>query len=271
MDSRQEVRSLKKALRALTVMNEKGDATVTEVARAIGAPRTTAYRLLETLASEGYVHKQPHSDFYRLTSKVTQLAAGFQGENLLLEVARPHIDALGRRIGWSVSLSTPRGAEMVIRITTTHDSALALDRYAIGLAVPMLHATAGFCHLACCDEAERERLLEIARASGDPLQAMAHDRPRLDPVLKRVRERGFCNIEFARYREGNVAVPLLMDGRSRGGLVMRYIKSAMTADKLREDYIPRLRELARTIAGEYGARSSRAPLDDLHVAAVRGP
>ena len=63
MDSRQEIKSLKKALRALTFMNQKGDATVTDVARAVGIPRTTAHRVLATLACESYVEKQPASDY----------------------------------------------------------------------------------------------------------------------------------------------------------------------------------------------------------------
>ena len=82
MDSRQEIKSLKKALRALTFMNQKGDATVTDVARAVGIPRTTAHRVLATLASEGYVEKQPPSDYYRITSRVQKLAQGFIFEDI---------------------------------------------------------------------------------------------------------------------------------------------------------------------------------------------
>ena len=39
MDDRQEVKSLKKALRVLKVMNQKGDATVSDIAAEIGVPR----------------------------------------------------------------------------------------------------------------------------------------------------------------------------------------------------------------------------------------
>jgi IclR family mhp operon transcriptional activator len=241
MDDRQEIKSLKKALRALTVMNKKGDATVTDIAVGIGVPRTTAYRLLETLAAEGYIAKQPNSGYYRLTSAVLQLASGFQSENLFLEIAQPLLSDLGRRIGWSVSLATPRANEMVTRITTNHDTALALDRFMIGTVVPMLHATTGFCYLAYCNDSEREILVGMARASGDPL-------------LARVRTRGFCNLEFNAYREGNVGVPLLIDGRPLGGIVMRYIKSAMTGEKLFKEYIPLLKEVSEQISEQFLSR-----------------
>jgi IclR family mhp operon transcriptional activator len=255
MDDRQEVKSLKKALRVLKVMNQKGDATVSDIAVAIGVPRTTAYRLLETLATEGYLERQPHSPYYRLTSEVLQLAAGFQSENLLLEIARPLISELGTRIGWSLSLSTPRAAEMVTRITTNHDTALALDRYMIGTGVPLLHATAGYCYLAFCTDSEREILIGMARASGDPLQSLAHHREKLESVLQRVRTRGFCNLEFSLYREGNVGVPLLAGDRPLGGIVMRYIKSAMTGQRLLKEYIPQLTELSARISHEYVSRT----------------
>jgi IclR family mhp operon transcriptional activator len=256
MDDRQEVKSLKKALRVLKVMNQRGDATVSDVAVAISVPRTTAYRLLETLATEGFVERQPHSPYYRLTSEVLQLASGFQSENLLLEIARPMIYDLGAKIGWSLTLSTPRAAEMVTRITTNHDTALALDRYTIGTGVPLLHATTGFCYLAFCTDSEREILIGMARASGDPLQSLAHHRDKLETVLQRVRSRGFCNLEFSAYREGNVGVPLLAGERPVGGIVMRYIKSAMTGQKLLKDYIPQLTDLSTRISEAYMARTN---------------
>jgi IclR family mhp operon transcriptional activator len=254
MDDRQEIKSLKKALRALTVMNKKGDATVTDIAVGIGVPRTTAYRLLETLAAEGYIAKQPNSGYYRLTSAVLQLASGFQSENLFLEIAQPLLSDLGRRIGWSVSLATPRANEMVTRITTNHDTALALDRFMIGTVVPMLHATTGFCYLAYCNDSEREILVGMARASGDPLQSLSHHGEKLSSVLARVRTRGFCNLEFNAYREGNVGVPLLIDGRPLGGIVMRYIKSAMTGEKLFKEYIPLLKEVSEQISEQFLSR-----------------
>jgi IclR family mhp operon transcriptional activator len=255
MDDRQEVKSLKKALRVLKVMNQKGDATVSDIAGAIGVPRTTAYRLLETLATEGYIERQPHSPYYRLTSEVLQLASGFQNQHLLLEIAQPLIVDLGAKIGWSVSLSTPRAAEMITRITTNHDTALALDRYMIGHGVPMLHATTGFCYLAFCTDIEREIVVGMARASGDPLQSLAHHKEKLDTALQRVRTRGFCNLEFSQYREGNVGVPLMAGERPLGGIVMRYIKSAMTGQRLVNEYIPQLTALSAQISEQYLTRT----------------
>jgi IclR family mhp operon transcriptional activator len=260
MDERQEIKSLKKALRALTFMNQRGDATVTEVASAIGVPRTTAYRLLTTFTAEGYAEKLPHSDFYRLTSQVQRLASGFREENLLVEVARPLMIQAGHELGWSLSLSTPRGAAMMVRLTTNFDTTLVLDRYTVGFETPILHATTGLCFLAHCSSADRTAILELARQSDDPKQRLSHDPERLDAILGRIREFGFSNMEFPEYREGNVGVPVFVDGKVIGGLVMRYFKTAMRGDKVRTLYVPRLQKIADDIRTECESRLAESRL-----------
>ena len=285
MDARHEVKSLKKALRVLKFMNERGDTTVSDVAKAVGVPRPTSYRILETLASEGYVEKQEHSVFYRITSRVQGLAVGFKDEELLLEIAKPLIADLGRELGWPVTLSTPRGGKMIVRTNTDFDCALALERWSIGFAIPMLLSTGGFCYLAHCPTAEREELLRHEDAGAIPgpnflepgegrYLSLADDirhltrfnRNSYEEVLQLVRqtrEYGFCNIEFKSYREGNVGVPLILDGKPIGGLVMRYIKSVMkNTDRIERIYVPRLTRLADDIVVAYGARTGHnaAPL-----------
>ncbi len=281
MDARHEVKSLKKALRVLTFMNQRGDATVSDVAKAIGVPRPTSYRILETLASEGYVEKQPHSVFYRITSRVQGLAVGFQDEEVLLEVAKPMIVELGKELGWPITLYTPRDGKMVVRINTDFDCALALERWSIGFAVPMLHATSGYCYLAHCPAAERDAILAKA-ADGEELEPnyippgegryltvtdeFSHltrfNRNRyeeLSLLIKQVRDRGFCNIEFKHYREGNVGVPLVLDGKPIGGIVMRYIKSVMkNTDRIQKLYVPKLQQLANEIIAAYVAPPIRS-------------
>ena len=232
MDAREQVKSLKKSLRVLAFMNQRGDATVSQVAMAVGLPRPTAYRIMETLVSEGYLAKLPHSVFYRITSLVQVLATGFQDEELLLEVARPRIMALGQELGWPITLYTPRGINMVVRLNTDHDSALALQRWNVGYAVPLLDATSGYCYLAHCPSVEREELVgaalraeSFATASDGPdamryltvTDSYSHltrfnqtRAEEIDYLIKLVRERGFCNIEFKRYPEGNVGVPLML-------------------------------------------------------------
>jgi IclR family mhp operon transcriptional activator len=261
MDERQEVKSLKKALRALTFLNTHGESTVTEVACAIGVPRTTAYRLLETLAAEGYTEKQPHSVVYRLTSMVQRLSAGFGDTDLVVEVAKPLIHQTGEEIGWPIAFATPRGKDMVVRVITDHDTTLAIDRYQIGFTTPILHAPSGFCYLAYCDEDTREDVVNLTREAHPAMDSLRFDNDYLEYMFAQVRARGFCHILFSQYSEGGLAVPVVIGGRPIGGLVMRYIKSAMRSQEVESRYAPRLRELAARIAAAYEIRASERLLD----------
>lgn len=254
MDSRQEIKSLKKALRALTFLNQKGDATVTDVARAVGIPRTTAHRVLATLASEGYVEKQPPSDYYRITSRVQSLAAGFRLEQQLLEVAKPLVAEAGQELMWPIALTMPRDGEMVIRLGTDHDCPRALERFNIGFSVPIVHATGGFCYLAFCPEEEREELLADALHAARERQMGILDPLEIEYMVSTTRKRGWCNLEFNQYREGNVGVPLMAGGRVVGAVVMRYIKSVLrNTGQVQSTYVPRLQALSNEISRRFDA------------------
>jgi IclR family mhp operon transcriptional activator len=260
MDERQEVKSLKKALRALTFLNCHGESTVTEVACAIGVPRTTSYRLLETLAAEGYVEKQPHSNIYRLTSMVQKLSSGFGDSDLVIEVAKPLVNLVGGEVRWPLALATPVGSDMMVRIATDFDTPLAIDRYLIGFRTPMLHAPAGLAYLAFCEDEQRASILDLVRRTGPEAEQDRDYEHELRFTLDRIRAQGFCHIRFAQYREGGLAVPLFADGRVVGGIVMRYIKSTMKAAQLEERYAPIVQHLAADISAAYGRRLEQANL-----------
>jgi IclR family mhp operon transcriptional activator len=257
MEERQEVKSLKKALRALTFLNCHGESTVTNVARAIGVPRTTSHRLLETLATEGYVEKQPHSHVYRLTSMVQQLSAGFGEADLVIEVAKPLIQSAGRKVGWPLALATPQGSEMMVRIATDHDTPLAIDRYFIGFRTPMVHAPAGLCYLAHCEDAQRASLLDLSNRTD--CAALGHPRSEaeLEFMFDQIRRDGYCHIRFAQYREAGLAVPLFADGKVVAGIVMRYIKSTMKASQVEECLVPTIVQLAADITEAHRRRMDR--------------
>jgi IclR family mhp operon transcriptional activator len=237
-------------------LNSHGESTVTEVARAIGVPRTTSYRLLETLASEGYVEKQPHSDIYRLTSSVQRLSSGFGDSDLVVEVAKPLVRKVGAEIGWPMALATPHGKDMVVRITTDHDTSLAIDRYTIGFQTPILHAPAGLCYLAYCDDDLRASILELSRCADAAASGLRNNVEHLAYILNQIRAKRYCHIHFAEYQEDGLAVPLIVGGRAVGGIVMRYIKSSIKFAKIESFYVPILQQLAEDISAAYEARIS---------------
>jgi len=75
MDSRQLIRSTRKTLAAITLLNQHEALRVSEVSRELGLPRTTAFRILETLRELGYVERREHDGRYEVTEHVLTLSA----------------------------------------------------------------------------------------------------------------------------------------------------------------------------------------------------
>src|SRR5579859_1724227 len=127
MESTRPIRALMRGLDALTVLNLQDGATVSEVAHEIRLPRTTVYRILETLCDCGFVFRDTADERYRLTILVRGLSAGFDDEAWVTRIAKPIMYALGEELIWPLHLATLSGTRMRIREATDHQSPLALD------------------------------------------------------------------------------------------------------------------------------------------------
>src|ERR1700721_2034163 len=114
MDSTRPIRALMRGLDALTVLNLRDGATVSEVAHDIRLPRTTVYRILETLCNSGFVYRDSADERYRLTILVRGLSDGFDDEAWVTQIAKPLINDLFRDIVWPVSLATFPGRTMLV-------------------------------------------------------------------------------------------------------------------------------------------------------------
>src|SRR3977135_4708784 len=98
MESKRPIRALMRGLDALTFLNLRDGATVSEVAQEIHLPRTTVYRILETLCNSGFVFRDAADDRYRLTVEVRRLRQGVDDDAWVSQIAQPHIDELCRDI-----------------------------------------------------------------------------------------------------------------------------------------------------------------------------
>ncbi|HEY2144872.1 MAG TPA: helix-turn-helix domain-containing protein [Steroidobacteraceae bacterium] len=141
-ESTRPVRALNRGLEVLTEVNRLERAAINTLAAAVGLPRTTTYRILETLRLAGYVERDAHDDCYRPTIMVRALSDGFDDEALVAHLAKPLLAILGEQIVWPVAVATPSGSTMMIRETTDASSPLALEQYSAGVRIPMLASAA---------------------------------------------------------------------------------------------------------------------------------
>ena len=175
-ESTRPIRALNRGLDVLTELNRLERAPINTLAGAVELPRTTTYRILETLRQAGYVERDAHDDCYRPTIMVRALSDGFDDEAMVAHIAKPHIAALGAEIVWPVAVATPSGASMMIREATDRQSPLALEQYSAGVRVPMLGSAAGRAYLAYCSGQQRDALLELLARSTLPEDRLARSR-----------------------------------------------------------------------------------------------
>jgi IclR family mhp operon transcriptional activator len=261
MESTRPIRALIRGLDALTVLNSRDGATVSEVAQEIRLPRTTVYRILETLCGAGFVFRDASDDRYRLTIMVRALSGGFDDEAWVTQIAKPLIGDLGREIVWPISISTLLGTSMIVRETNSSALLLDVERYSAGYRMPMLSTAAGRVYLSFCPAPQRETLLDILARSGKEEDRLARA-PRTDMqrILSEIRTHGYSSTSRTRrlIEEISVSVPVLSEDRILACLTVRFAANALPQKTGIERFVPKLRQCASKISHSFVEQQAEA-------------
>ena len=102
------VQSIERAFAVLGALAD-GPIGVTEVADRADLPKSTAARLLASLAREGVVEQVPGDTRYRLGPRLVTLAARIRPGRSLAALARPSLEALADTVGEAAGLSIADG------------------------------------------------------------------------------------------------------------------------------------------------------------------
>jgi IclR family transcriptional regulator, mhp operon transcriptional activator len=261
MESTRPIRALIRGLDALTVLNLRDGATVSEVAQEIRLPRTTVYRILETLSDGGFVFRDGADDRYRLTVRVRGLSDGVDDEDWVSRIARPQLDELGREIVWPLSLATLSGTLLMVRATTDHETPLAIERYSAGHRMPLLTTAAGRVYLAFCPAAERNALVEALGRSNKEENALARaHRSDLDRMLSEIAADGFASASRTRrlVEEISLNVPVRAADGVLATLGVRFLASSVPLKSGIERFLPQLRARAAKMATLYAEQQAEA-------------
>jgi len=261
MDSTRPIRALIRGLDALTVLNLRNGATVSEVAQEIRLPRTTTYRILETLSHAGFVYRDATDDRYRLTIMVRGLSDGYDDEAWVTQIARPYIHELCKDIIWPVAIASLSGTSMMVRESTDHRSPLAVERYSAGFRVPLLTTSSGRVYLAFSSPAQRESLLDILGRSTRDEDSLARNRPELMKLLHEVRMQGYASAVRSRRvsDEISMAVPIMVDDRVLAAVSLRFSGTAVPLKLALERFLPKLRETAQKIRQTFADQQLAPP------------
>jgi IclR family mhp operon transcriptional activator len=258
MESTRPIRALMRGLDALRVLNMRDGATVSEVALEIRLPRTTVYRILETLSDAGFVFRDGADERYRLTIQVRALSDGFDDEAWVAQIAKPIIDELCREVVWPVTVSTLSGTGMLVRESTDHLSPLAIERHPRGSRAPLLMTASGRVILAYSPAAQRESLIEILARSNKEEDKPARARSDLARLLAEIKAAGYATVarSFRQAEEVSLSVPILLDDRVLAALTVHFASSALPSKAGIERFLPKLRQSAAKISALYFEQQS---------------
>jgi IclR family mhp operon transcriptional activator len=258
--------TVQSALRALAVIEALNQHRVTslEVLHGLtGLPKSTLVRLLETLIAAGYVVRVSRRDGYALTDSVLLLSAGVRHRDVLVDIARPALEAFTRKHQWQVSLATSERDSMLVRATTRDISPFAREEVFLNRRVGMLRSAIGQAYFAFCSAEERRTILKLVRTAY-PEQVAGIGGPKsIAAMVEKVRRDGYAAIvRPPADATRSMAVPVLEAGvpdRPLGAIVMFYYHSVMSEAEAARKYLGLLNGLAAQIAqGMEEARRSEA-------------
>jgi len=239
------VRSLERGLALLTAMNADPRASVTTLARRIGVPRSTAYRLLDTLVKLGLVAPDSASGGYNLTREVYKLSTGFLDEEWI-EGAWLELVTLGEQIIWPVDLFTREAAAMVVRRSTHGRSSMSIDYGMTGRRLGITETASGRAYLAFCPDAEREMILNFPGTLKDGNAAW--ERGLIDRQISKTRAQGFgSRVGGVMPKTASIGLPVMMGENVLCCVSIIFIASAVSIERAITDFGAPLKETAERI------------------------
>lgn len=252
MTSTRPIRALLRGLEVLHVLNQRNGATVSEVATAIELPRTTTYRILETLCNAGYAYRAASDERYRLTIMVRGLSDGFDDEAWVTQIARPYMYELCTELVWPIAIATLSGSTIMVRQTTDHLSPLAVDKRGPGFRVAILTSASGICYLAHCPPEQQEALLELLMRPkrGDE---QTNNRKKTVDLLAETKKRGYSVWRRPRRisDELSFSVPIFAKDRLLAALTIRFSSTAVPETDAIARFIPKMKAVAQRIGHEF--------------------
>lgn len=110
-----EVKSAARAIEVLELLASRGSdpVTIRDLCTAMGAPRSSVYALLKTLTDAGWVRTDAQRATYGIGIRALLAGTTYLDSDPWLQVVRPHLGLLGRRLGATVNFGRLDGDHIV--------------------------------------------------------------------------------------------------------------------------------------------------------------
>lgn len=157
-ESKYSVRSVERAMEVLIALGEKSPLRITELANRLDLHKSTVHRLLVTLEARSFVEKDPTKGGYRLGLRLFQLGSAVSSRLEICQEAKPYLEELSKRTGYTVHLVVLSGYEPIY-IDKVENPCSYVKYSHIGKKLPIHATAAGKLLLAHLTEQEINKIL----------------------------------------------------------------------------------------------------------------
>ena len=150
--------TLEKCVQILTLFADSPVLQVSEIARSMGFPRSTAYRYVAALKTHLLIEEVADGPGYRLGPKILELAATMS-RRPLREVAMPYLERIGRQTGETIILCGFRDHVGICLEKVEGHHALRVS-YELGDVYPLHASATGKAIFAFLEPKERKQIIK---------------------------------------------------------------------------------------------------------------
>lgn len=238
------LKSVGTALDVLECFAVDGELGVSDIARRLDIAKSTAHRLLTTLASRGMVSQNPENGLYRLGMHLYELGQLALARHTLRHIALPILQELRRATRFTVNFSVADGADIVF-----------VERLLTAQSGPVL-SHSGYRYPAHCTSSGKAiaafnpPLAQARLAAGFPPRAKGTVRSAADwsAAIEHVRRKGYAESHDESFDGvSSVAVPVL-DGSGTAVAAVSVFGSSHDLDPEIERLVPLLVAASRRIS-----------------------
>jgi DNA-binding IclR family transcriptional regulator len=228
------VQSVDRAVSALEILAQRGEAGVSEVATDIGVHKSTAFRLLAALEERELVEQTQERGKYRLGFGILRLASAVPGRLDVTRQGRPVCEQLAVRLGETVNIAVRR-SHFVVNVDQVRGPTAVGAHNWVGELTPLHATSSGKVLLAYMSPEDRREMLKtagLARLTGHTITSYAE----LEKQIEAVPRDGYaCSIEELEEGLNAVAAPIynhtgeVIAALSVSGPVYRFTRARLEA------------------------------------------
>lgn len=266
--------ALHRGLLVLEVLHEMRAASLHDLHRETGIPKSTLIRILHTLHSRGMVW-QRMADGAFLPGHTLRRRPPLDDADWLGEIASPVLERLCQRVPWPSVLSVPRLDYMEVIETNSPRACFDYVPPApVGCRANILRSASGRAYLAFCPDQEREAVLRRLTERSLPGDELASDAAAVRQIVESTRRRGYgmraadFGGDYGKPRDqaddgrDSIAMPISAGGQVLGCVNLTWRMTVLTTDQVVERHLGDLRGAVLAIERQAGARHPADPPGD---------